>query len=290
MSLSHSLTLSLVRPEITSSIQIETPENVSLEHRQAGVGTRFLAWFHDQVILFIFLAIIGFILVFVFAAVGDFIAPYLREFADYWFDQDEEVDPRTIVLFIVGVYTLLWGFSSFVYFTVGELFWRGQTPGKKANKIRVIKVESYSLDPVSIFVRNIFRVADNIPLLWVVPLLSSRGQRLGDMVAGTYVISEDVEQLPEVRSELSERKAAEATFRFDHARLGKLTRKDYEAIERILDRWDSLKSEMQLDLLDKMVPSLCRKLQMEEPSESQRVAFLEDLLAAEYRRQDRKLR
>ncbi|MFO1007304.1 MAG: RDD family protein [Planctomycetaceae bacterium] len=286
---SHPLTLSYVRPDISSSYQFETPENVSIEHRPAGAGTRFLAWIHDQLILMVFMFVMTLVLIFVLAAVGDTLVPYLRDLAK-WVNEDQEVDPQTVTLVFVGIYILIWGLSSFAYFTFGELFWRGQTPGKKSNKIRVVKVEGFSLDPVSVLVRNVFRVADNLPLLWIVPVLSARGQRLGDMVAGTCVIREDSEELPEVRTELAERKAADATFRFDHAKLRKLAPKDCEAIERILDRWDSLKSEQQLSLLDKMVPSLCRKLEVDEPTENQRVAFLEDLLSAEYRRQDRHLR
>ncbi len=206
------------------------------------------------------------------------------------FDAEGEVDPESVVMIFVGVFVLIWGFSSFVYFTAAELFWRGQTPGKRMCKIRVVKIEGFSLDPVSVFVRNFFRVADNLPLLWIVPVLSARGQRLGDMVAGTCVVREDTPELPEVRAELSERKATEGTFRFEHAKLGKLVAGDYEAIERILDRWESLKTTQRRSLLDKLVPSLCRKLEVDEPTLTQRVDFLEDLLAAEYRRQDRHLR
>ena len=279
-----------MRFQISSSYHFETPENVSLEHRPAGAGTRFLAWFYDQIILSVFLFVMTIVLIFIFAAVGDTIAASLREFTKNWFDEQGEMDPDTAVMVVIGILSLMWGLGNFFYFTLAELFWRGQTPGKKANKIRVVKLEGFSLDPLSILVRNVFRVADNIPLLWIVPVLSSRGQRLGDMVAGTCVIREDVEELPQVRSDLSERKVADSTYRFDHARLSKLTSSDYEAIERILDRWDSLKSEQQLTLLDKLVPPLCRKMKMDEPAESQRIAFLEDLLASEYRRQDRNLR
>jgi len=278
-----------VRPDISSSYQFETPENISLEHRPAGAGTRFLAWIHDQLILVLLMFVFAILLIVLGAAFEDKFRELFRKLAN-WLDDEGEIDPASIALFFLGLYMLIWGLSSFVYFTASELFWRGQTPGKKANKIRVVKVDGFSLDPVSILVRNIFRVADNLPLLWIVPVLSARGQRLGDMVAGTCVIREDSEELSEVRTDLAERKAADATFRFDHAKLQKLAPKDYEAVERVLDRWDSLKSEQQLSLLDKMVPSLCRKLGHDEPAENQRVAFLEDLLSAEYRRQDRHLR
>ncbi len=278
-----------MRPEISSSYQFETPENVSLEHRPAGPGTRFLAWVHDQLILVLLMFVVVILFIVLGVVFEDKFRELFRELAN-WLDDEGEIAPESIALFFIGLFTLVWGLISFVYFTAAELFWRGQTTGKKANKIRVVKIEGFSLDPVSILVRNIFRVADNMPFLWIVPVLSARGQRLGDMVAGTCVIREDSEELPEVRAELSERKVADSQFRFDHAKLGKLLAKDYEAVEKVLERWDSLKGEQQLSLLDKIVPSLCRKLQIDEPAESQRVAFLEDLLAAEYRKQDRHLR
>ena len=89
---------------------------------------------------------------------------------------------------------------------------------------------------------------------------------------------------------MSSRNASEARFRFDHAKLSRLSREDVDAVERILDRWNSLPAMQQDNLLDRIVVPLCKKLQVEEPPPSERVEFLEDLLAAEYRRQDRHLR
>ena len=206
------------------------------------------------------------------------------------FDAEGDVDPESVAMVMVGVFVLVWGLGSFVYFTVAELFWRGQTPGKRMCQIRVVSLSGFSLEAGSIFLRNIFRVADNLPLLWIVPVLSVRGQRLGDMVAGTCVVRDESEKLSEVRAELADRKAVEGTYRFDQGKLSKLVSTDYDAIERILDRWDSLKDAQRLALLNKLVPALCRKMQRDEPSESERVTFLEDLLSAEYRRQDRNLR
>jgi uncharacterized RDD family membrane protein YckC len=231
--------------------------------------------------LFILLVILG-------VAFEETLGPILRDLEES-LDGDGATDPESVVMIFVGIFVLVWGLSSFFYFTCSELFWRGQTIGKRSCKIRVVKADGFSLDPISILVRNIFRVADNLPMLWIVPVLSARCQRLGDMVAGTLVIREDPEDLPEVRSELAERRAAEATFRFDLAKLGKLVPSDFTAIEQILDRWKALSDQQRLSLLEKVVPSVCRKMQIEPPPANQRVAFLEDLLAAEYRRQDRHL-
>ena len=143
-------------------------------------------------------------------------------------------------MYFVGIATLVMGLASFVYFGASELFLRGQTFGKRACKIRVVKTNGFALDAGSILLRNLFRVADHIPLLWIVPVVSQQSQRFGDMVAGTIVVNDQTEDLSSVRQQLAERPAAEARFRFDHAKLGRLRPSDVEAVERILERWPSL--------------------------------------------------
>src|SRR5262249_39089987 len=108
--------------------------------------------------------------------------------------------------------------------------------------------------------------------------------------AGTIVISDASEDLAEVRQQLSSRNAAEARFRFDLAKLSRIIDQDVETVERLLDRWDTVPAEQRTKFVDQITVSLCRKMDIPEPSAAERVAFLEDLLAAEYRRQDRHLR
>ena len=275
---------------LPATLQFETPENVRIEYRPAGLGTRFLAWFVDQIImnLVIFIAVIALIIlsaVFegLFRDLFDQVERALR-------NKDGLVGPETIYMYLAGIGMLIWGLGSFLYFGLSELLWRGQTPGKKMCQIRVVKADGFALDAVGVFMRNVFRVADHLPILWIVPVLSKRGQRFGDMVASTIVVSDEAEDLAEVRQQLSGRNKAEARFRFDQAKLTRLTREDFDAIERILDRWNSLPSDQQTSLLDRLVGPLCKKMETDTPPEEERVVFLEDLLAAEYRRQDRHLR
>jgi len=274
----------------STTLQFETPENVRIEYRPAGLGTRFLAWFVDQIImsLVIFIAVIALIIlsaVFegLFRDLFDQVERALR-------NKDGLVGPETIYMYLAGIGMLIWGLGSFLYFGLSELLWRGQTPGKKMCKIRVVKADGFALDAGGVFMRNVFRVADHLPILWIVPVLSKRGQRFGDMVASTIVISDEAEDLAEVRQQLSGRNKAEARFRFDQAKLTRLTREDFDAIERILDRWNSIPPDQQSSLLDRMVGPLCKKMETDTPPVEERVMFLEDLLAAEYQRQDRHLR
>ena len=274
----------------STTLKFETPENVQIEYRPAGLGTRFLAWFIDQIIMNLTIFIAVMVLIIISAAFGGLFRDLFDQIDRSLRNQGGPGDPKTVYMYLVGIGMLIWGLGSFFYFGLSELFWRGQTPGKRMCQIRVVKADGFALDAGGVFMRNVFRVADHLPILWIVPVLSKRGQRFGDMVASTIVISDEAEDLAEVRQQLSSRNKAEARFRFDQAKLTRLTREDFDAVERILDRWNSLPPDQQNSLLDRMVGPLCKKMQIDAPPEEERVVFLEDLLAAEYRRQDRHLR
>jgi hypothetical protein len=84
-------------------------------------------------------------------------------------------------------------------------------------------------------------------------------------------------------------KLADAQFRFDVSLLKRLNGNDYLAIERVLDRIPSLPAGDETSLVAAYASQLARKLAVETPPVDQRQQFLEDLLAAEIRRQDRAL-
>jgi uncharacterized RDD family membrane protein YckC len=78
------------------------------------------------------------------------------------------------------------------YAMVAEWLWRGQTIGKRLMRLRVVDASGLRLEPGQVIVRNLMRVADALPALYLVGgvscLLSRRRQRLGDLAAGTAVI------------------------------------------------------------------------------------------------------
>ena len=90
--------------------------------------------------------------------------------------------------FLIFLFVIEW-----LYPVLFEVFMRGQTPGKKILGISVINDD---LSPVTLgtsMVRNLLRTVDFLPFLYLVGLVSMlsnrRFQRLGDMAAGTLVIS-----------------------------------------------------------------------------------------------------
>ncbi len=84
--------------------------------------------------------------------------------------------------------------SHFGYFTVFEILWRGQTPGKRMMQKRVVKDSGRTLSASETILRNLMRVVDQLPALYAVgiltALLTAQNQRLGDLLAGAIVVRE----------------------------------------------------------------------------------------------------
>lgn len=269
---------------MTESLKFETPENIQVSYRPAGLGTRFVAWFLDSLLLWLLAIGIFFLLLVAAAAWTEVLGTFVDRL-----DIERPEDLAEILPYFIGIATLAIGFSSFAYFSTFELLLRGQTPGKRKMGVRVVQRDGFSLSPTSILIRNIFRVIDQLPVLWVVPVVSARGQRFGDMAAGTVVVSDDPQPLGDLRRTLLARLPADAQFRFDGSSLAKLKGTDAEAIEKILERWESLPAAQRDALGEKLATNLASRLGVEAPEPAKRLVFLEDLLASIYRREYRRL-
>ncbi len=276
---------------MNAKIAFETPENIQVAYQPAGLGTRFIAWFVDNII--INAACIGILVILICSGIitetviRDVFQPG-RESARRALEASPGKPPEALLYFI-GLFLLVWGLGSFIYYGLSELFWRGQTLGKRMSGIRVVRLDGFALDPSGILVRNIFRVIDHLPPLWIVPLVTKKSQRLGDMVAGTVVVFDKPESISNLRLSLSQRLSGEAQFVFDAATLKRGRPQDFEAVEKILDRWDQLTANQQQTFLGQVVPPLAARFKTDLPGEEQRLQFLHDLLAAEFRRQHRGL-
>jgi len=144
-------------------VTIATPEGVTLELVLAGVGSRFIARLLDTVIQ-------GAIIFALAVGIGLTSAPgVVRAVAQ-------------VMMFLV----------LFGYDIPFEVLNGGRTIGKVAAGIRVVGTLG---EPISFFasaVRTILRVADFLPALYVVGVISMvatrQDQRLGDLAAGTIVV------------------------------------------------------------------------------------------------------
>jgi uncharacterized RDD family membrane protein YckC len=83
--------------------------------------------------------------------------------------------------------------SCYVYYFALEAFWNGQTVGKKLLKLRVVSTNGQPLSTGQVLIRTLLRFVDGLPIFYLVGFVainaSKDKQRLGDMAAGTNVVS-----------------------------------------------------------------------------------------------------
>lgn len=112
---------------------------------------------------------------------------------------------QTVALFVVALLAGLLGdpgvallaVTAFLLTTgypiLFETFWAGQTPGKALMRISVVAEDGSPVTFLASVVRNLVRLVDALPGVYAVGIVamlaSGRSQRLGDLAAGTLVIS-----------------------------------------------------------------------------------------------------
>jgi len=141
--------------------EIETPEGVGLRLRAAGVFGRAQAWLLDLLLRFaVFSVAAG-----IFAALGR----------------------GGVGLSLLLLFALTWGYA-----VVCEVWFHGQTIGKRALGLRVVSADGTPVTLIPSVVRNLLRVVDALPLVYGVGLISCMidpsARRVGDIVAGTLVV------------------------------------------------------------------------------------------------------
>ncbi len=153
------------------NLQINTTQNVNIQFNAASLGDRILAFILDFLLISAYLIAVFYLA----GAMG-----LLDQKMDNW--------SKTAIISLISLPALL-------YTLVSEFFMEGQTLGKKVLKVKVVKLDGYQASGLDYFTRWIFRLVDiflgfgtgGIAILSIA--LSKNSQRLGDMAAGTAVIS-----------------------------------------------------------------------------------------------------
>lgn len=158
---------------------IETPENVDLQRRLAGIGSRFAAGLLDHLLIAALLVVLFLV----------FLAFHVNLISIGTRAADQAYTLVIAALILIG-FAIYWGY--FVFF---EMVMNGRTPGKRYMKIRVVRLEGGAITFDAIAVRNLLRAADVLGFYGVAGIamfMTKKVQRLGDLAAGTVVISEEV--------------------------------------------------------------------------------------------------
>jgi uncharacterized RDD family membrane protein YckC len=156
--------------------ELELPEEIDLQVELANVGSRTLAILVD--------ISIGALILFIVYALTMILA---HDVADDWLTKVSSNVLKTMLML------LIFGFQ-WVYFNLFEWMWNGQTPGKRLLNLRVIKVDGSPVSGIDVLLRNLSRPIDTLGPMGLIGLLmifvSCRAQRLGDVLARTFVIHE----------------------------------------------------------------------------------------------------
>jgi uncharacterized RDD family membrane protein YckC len=151
--------------DLDDQITLSTPEGVTLQVTLAGVGSRFIAGAVDLVLQAVLVVILGLV-----ASAGGSGG-------------------------VLGIVLVVGSFAIWFFYPVAfELLAAGRTPGKRLTHLRVIRDSGAPIDLAASAIRNLMRVLDGPPLLYLPSLISvaltTRNQRPGDLAAGTVVIRE----------------------------------------------------------------------------------------------------
>ena len=237
------------------TITIETPEHLELELQLAGIGARFIAFLIDRLIQ------IGAILgIMFFVTVLLFFAGQISQFVEFLGRADKRIGQWLIALGFI-----FYGLITIGYFVIFEYFWSGTTPGKRSQEIRVIRKDGRPLSIFDSAIRNILRfvdiLADVYPIGFIVMFLDSKNRRLGDLVAGTIVISERGGNSPEIRQFSADESLLAPELKSAAARM---TSDDYRVISKFLSRRKELDPDERSMLASKIAQRIMNGIDANE--------------------------
>jgi len=146
---------------IDTLAHVETPEGVELEFSPAGPVPRALAWLLDALIRYTAYVLV----LWVMSLLGK----------------------AGMGVFLVFLFLLEWGYP-----VVFEVTNKGQTPGKRALGLKVVREDGTPVGWSASMVRSLLACVDFLPFGYGTGLIAmftgARFQRLGDLAAGTLVV------------------------------------------------------------------------------------------------------
>jgi uncharacterized RDD family membrane protein YckC len=154
-----------------NQLSITTTQNVTINFTAASVGARIVGQLLDIMVLVSYSVVLYYIL-------------DLSGLGESFDDMDNWS--------VVAIMILL--FSPVIFYTLLlESLWDGQTIGKKVMKMKVIKIDGYQAGFGDYLIRWLFRLIEVLIGNGIIGLLAiifnNKNQRMGDMAAGTAVIS-----------------------------------------------------------------------------------------------------
>ena len=200
---------------LDTTMQVNTPENISFHYQLAGPFRRLFAYFLDIAISLGAYAILCTVIGLCFFLLG-VLAEYIGASAVL-----EAVQGIFSGLTAIGWFFIYWFYGAYM-----ETQFNGQTLGKRITKMRVITIHGHAIDGAQATLRNFFRLLDVMPMVsigalfmieptdseidqllyfpfiptcifgLIVMTINRKYQRIGDLVANTVVVNEEQNRMP----------------------------------------------------------------------------------------------
>lgn len=220
-------------PIAVSTVHVQTAQNVTIAYRAAGVGHRIGAYFIDVLVTYAYL----------------FVAILLVS---------ELSNDGGLALIVLLALPFIG------YHLLCEVFFDGQSVGKRAVGIKVVRLDGGPPTLGAYLLRWVLRIVDILLFtgaVAVVAIMASRhGQRLGDMAAGTTVVKLDAPVALE--DTLLVNLDEDHVVRFP--RVDRLTDADVETLREVLARFRREgRTTRTMQLLDRAKRAVERKMGIE---------------------------
>ena len=236
------------------TISINTTQNVAIDYELAGLMERLLAFLLDSIILAVYLSIVrNFILL---GALSD---------------SDD------IILFIAVVFLM---FPPIIgYHLICESLWNGQSIGKKALGIKVMKCNGQQMDISDYGKRWMFRLVDillSCGSVAVITIMSNDyNQRLGDIVGDTCVVKTNPRNQMSIKDVLKIKTQENYEPKFEG--VVRFTEEDMLLLKNTLDRAKNNPNVHYKKLLALLADKICKELDIKK-TPKQRTKFLKTIL------------
>lgn len=244
---------------MSRQVTVVTPENVRIEYELAGLASRAGAAIIDLLLQgLLILAIVG-------------VRVLLSEYGKW--------PGTTWANALLGIASFAMWYGYYVYF---ETVWNGQSPGKRYARMRTIREGGMPIDFASAATRNLVRIVDIIPGIYLVGMISvlasSRNKRLGDFAAGTLVVKERSEWMRDQVNKNREEVAPAQYPETEYVRnIELVSPDDFEAIKRFIERKAELDETVCEQLASRMAKPLMAKLGIEDNGQTGYSNILTDI-------------
>lgn len=241
---------------MANTIDIRTTQNVTIEYELASLRERILAFLIDSLIV----GVLYFLLLVLTLSV-------VSEGAE---------ESGLLFYLIIGLLPIA---LFLLYHLLSEVLANGQSWGKKALGIRVVRLDGREPGLSDYLLRAVFHIVDTLTSAGILAAIlistSGKNQRLGDMTANTTVIRVRHHQRFKLEDILRINTLEDYEPQYPAVR--RLSEQDMLLVKNAVNRYQSHRNQAHREVIDELVGRLQELLNIEE-TPADKVAFLKTLI------------